>query len=442
MRFIDEMIDRKRREAARAPQEADRRPETGAPPDFDRDDLPPPLDWPRPPHASPTSHRDTTERAGEAAPVSRTAGRPGDASRQPSQPGRRRYTRPPSETAPEALDAPGPADQRAPEDDAAGPDLGSPMEDLAGPVKPARQKTRPRGSVPLRLVDPIQASDGAAGDEEGDHDAPAAIPPVRAPETGADPAGVAQPAADAASSTGSQDGRAAAPSAASGERPLGYRRESTDPAEAPLAPDTVTSPSAWPEPTEQPSAAEAEEQVSAWQGAPGTAEAQQPRPTGPAGTGRAKTRLLGFRAPEESEDVLARAGAPAAAAAPARFPVGWLVIERGPGRGAAFALSDGLSTVGRGTGQTVQLDFGDTAISRDTHAAIAYDDESRACFLGHGGKANLVRRNGRPVLTTEAIEHGDRIRLGETTLRFVALCGPEFSWSDAAEEESPDAATR
>ena len=441
MRFIDEMIDRKRREAARAPQEADRRPETGAPPDFDRDDLPPPLDWPRPPHASPTSHRDTTERAGEAAPVSRAAGRPGDASTQPSQPGRRRYTRPPSETAPGALGAPAPTDEPAPADDAAGHDLGSPMEDLAGPVKPARQKTRPRGSVPLRLVDPIEANDAAA-EGDGDHGAPAGIPPVRDPETGADPAGVARPASDGASPAGSHGERAPAPSAASAEAPLGNRPESTDPDEARLSPGTFTAVSAGAERSAQPPATGQESQVSAWQGAPATSEAQQPRPTGPAGTGRAKTRLLGFRAPEDTEDVLARAGAPAAAAAPARFPVGWLVIERGPGRGAAFALSDGLSTVGRGTGQTVQLDFGDTAISRDTHAAIAYDDESRACFLGHGGKANLVRRNGRPVLTTEAIEHGDRIRLGETTLRFVALCGPGFSWSDAAEEESPDAATR
>ena len=441
MRFIDEMIDRKRREAARAPQEADRRPETGAPPDFDRDDLPPPLDWPRPPHASATGHRDAPERAGEAAPVSRAAGPAGGASRQPSQPGRRRYTRPPSETAPEALGAPAPTDERAPADDAAGPDLGSPMEDLAGPVRPARQKTRPRGSVPLRLVDPIRANDAAAEDD-GDHEAPAAIPPVRADETGADPADLARQVADAAWPTGSHGETAPARNTASAEAPLGDRPDSTDPDEARLSPDTVAAVPAGNEPPVQPSAAGQEERVSAWQGASDTDEPQQPRPTGPAGTGRAKTRLLGFRAPEDSEDVLARAGAPAAAAAPARFPVGWLVIERGPGRGAAFALSDGLSTVGRGAGQTVQLDFGDTAVSRDTHAAIAYDDESRACFLGHGGKANLVRRNGRPVLTTEAIEHGDRIRLGETTLRFVALCGPEFSWSDAAEEESPDAATR
>ena len=49
-------------------------------------------------------------------------------------------------------------------------------------------------------------------------------------------------------------------------------------------------------------------------------------------------------------------------------------------------------------------------------------------FLGHGGKSNLVRLNGRPVLSTEELSHGDAIRIGETTLKFIALCGDDFNW--------------
>ena len=84
----------------------------------------------------------------------------------------------------------------------------------------------------------------------------------------------------------------------------------------------------------------------------------------------------------------------------------------------------------------MRLNFGDTSISRDNHAVVAYDDEQRKFFLGHGGKANLVRLNDMPVLATEPLADADLIRIGETTLRFVALCGPEFSWEDEADQAS------
>jgi len=147
------------------------------------------------------------------------------------------------------------------------------------------------------------------------------------------------------------------------------------------------------------------------------------------GTARAKTRVLGFRPPEADADPLGGASAPAASRGP-DYPVGWLVVTAGSGRGASFGLTAGVATLGRGEDQTVRLDFGDTAISRSAHASIAYDAESGRFFLGAGAKSNLVRRNGRPVLATEEIASGDAIRLGETTLRFVALCGDGFAWDD------------
>jgi len=149
--------------------------------------------------------------------------------------------------------------------------------------------------------------------------------------------------------------------------------------------------------------------------------------------GRVKTRLLGFN-PEQAAglDPLARPKEDMHSTC-ASFPVGWLVVIKGPGRGAAVALQGGVAQIGRGAGQTVRLDFGDNSISRETHAAVAYDDESQSFYIGHGGKANLVRRNGRPVLSTEDLSSGDLIVIGETTLRFVALCGPDFSWAGDAQ---------
>jgi hypothetical protein len=148
------------------------------------------------------------------------------------------------------------------------------------------------------------------------------------------------------------------------------------------------------------------------------------------GAGRAKTRLLGF----QSRDFAARdpfsQGASDARRGP-MFPVGWVVVTGGPGRGASYALTAGVATLGRGDDQTVCLDFGDTAISRQAHASIAYDPETNCFYLGAGAKSNLVRLNDRPVLATEQLEDGDTIRIGETTLRFAALCGPEFAWTGA-----------
>ena len=96
----------------------------------------------------------------------------------------------------------------------------------------------------------------------------------------------------------------------------------------------------------------------------------------------------------------------------------------------AFTLFDGVSQIGRGEGQSVRLDFGDNSISRNNHASIAFDDEAGQFYLGHGGKSNIVRLNAKPVLSTEEISDGDEIRLGETTLRFTALCGENFAWNN------------
>ncbi|MCG6883157.1 MAG: FHA domain-containing protein, partial [Silicimonas sp.] len=145
--------------------------------------------------------------------------------------------------------------------------------------------------------------------------------------------------------------------------------------------------------------------------------------------GRVKTRLLGFQADDEAKDVFAaKTGGPAPVVAD-RFPTGWIIVIDGPGRGASFSLHVGVSNIGRGEDQAVRLDFGDTSISRNNHAAVAFDEEQGKFFLGHGGKSNLVRLNGKPVLSTEEMADGDEIRIGETSLKFVALCGEDFSWT-------------
>ncbi|MCU4652775.1 FHA domain-containing protein [Roseibacterium sp. SDUM158016] len=146
-----------------------------------------------------------------------------------------------------------------------------------------------------------------------------------------------------------------------------------------------------------------------------------------------KTRVLGFHAPELEMDPIS---AVAHRSSPeVRFPAGWIVVVDGPGRGAFFAVTMSVSSIGRGDDQAIRLNFGDPSISRQNHAAIAYDAEQNRFFLGHGNKSNIVRRNGMPVLATEELFDGDVIRIGKTSLRFVALCGEGFTWGPDGGED-------
>lgn len=155
--------------------------------------------------------------------------------------------------------------------------------------------------------------------------------------------------------------------------------------------------------------------------------------------GRVKTRLLGFGNEFGREQDLFVKDDQVKSSGHTMFPVGWMVVVSGPGRGNGFTLFSGVSQIGRGEDQAVRLDFGDNSISRSNHAAIAYDPEQKGFYLGHGGKANLVRLNGNPVLSTEPLSTGALIRIGETTLRFVGLCGDEFDWGKSDGEEGENA---
>lgn len=175
---------------------------------------------------------------------------------------------------------------------------------------------------------------------------------------------------------------------------------------------------------------------------------------------RVKTRLVGFDTSDgEVVDLFQKSVAEAlgedapepeaepesngVAATIPMFPVGWMLVIEGPGRGASYPLHAGMSQVGRGSDQAVRLDFGDSAISRTGHAAIVYDPEAKTFLLGQGGKSNIVRLNGTPVIQNEPLKDGDHIKVGETVLQLKTLCGDDFDWSnddDTGEEDEDDVA--
>lgn len=139
-----------------------------------------------------------------------------------------------------------------------------------------------------------------------------------------------------------------------------------------------------------------------------------------------RTRVLsGYSAPEAG-GVTDRAEG----SAPMTFElaVGWLVVIAGPGRGCTREIYFGMNSVGRGQGERIPLEFGDTAISRESHAYIVFDDKQGDFYIQHGGKSNLVRLNGAPVLAPMPLKRADVIEIGSTKLMFVPLVDESFKW--------------
>ncbi len=172
------------------------------------------------------------------------------------------------------------------------------------------------------------------------------------------------------------------------------------------------------------------------------AVAAPPMPMGPDGRPRRKkrkpsankTRLMGFDTSDGRSELFDEEAAEKAETGRCQFPVGFVFVTKGPGLGESFAIRTGMSQIGRGEDQAIRLDFGDQAISRANHAAIVYDPKEHTYLLGHGGKANIVRLNGTPVVSTSDLKDGDVIELGETAMRFVGICSNDFNWDMAQSE--------
>jgi hypothetical protein len=139
-----------------------------------------------------------------------------------------------------------------------------------------------------------------------------------------------------------------------------------------------------------------------------------------------KTRVY-FRAPQAAE---AAPDAPPEGVSPT---VGWLIVMVGPGRGASVTLGYGMNHVGRSASNRVVLDFGDEEISRKTHTTVTYDPRGKKFYIQPGPDATNLTYLGeepdlKPVLTPMEMSGGESITLGRTKLKFIAFCGPGFSW--------------
>jgi len=111
-------------------------------------------------------------------------------------------------------------------------------------------------------------------------------------------------------------------------------------------------------------------------------------------------------------------------------PAAWLVVVTGPGKGQCLMVIHGANSLGRGAGSRIRMDFGDQRIARYQHAVVTYDPMARQFHLQNGGGRQLTYLNGQPVLTPQHLRHGDHIKIGATTLRFIAVCGEDFDWTE------------
>ena len=108
-------------------------------------------------------------------------------------------------------------------------------------------------------------------------------------------------------------------------------------------------------------------------------------------------------------------------------PVGWLVVVKGPGCGRYVVLGHGMNSIGRDANERCVIDFGDQTISRSAHAVVSYDARNKQFFI-QGGGTNLIYIDDQPILQAQVLQPHTEIHIGETTLRFVSLCGENFNW--------------
>ena len=106
--------------------------------------------------------------------------------------------------------------------------------------------------------------------------------------------------------------------------------------------------------------------------------------------------------------------------------VGWVVCVDGPLRGADWRIRVGYNYIGREVGDI--LIQGDSQISREKHAMIAYHNKNRTYYVGPAEGRNIIELNGEPVFNATKLSKFDIITIGATKLMFVPLCDDTFTW--------------
>lgn len=115
--------------------------------------------------------------------------------------------------------------------------------------------------------------------------------------------------------------------------------------------------------------------------------------------------------------------------------VGWLVGIQGECMGQSFQLREGKNFVGRAEDMDVVI-RGDLAVARHRHACVIFEPRAGIFYAQPGESHELFYLNDNVVLNSEILKSHDVITLGETSLMFIPLCGPDFSWDKYRNKEA------
>ncbi len=107
--------------------------------------------------------------------------------------------------------------------------------------------------------------------------------------------------------------------------------------------------------------------------------------------------------------------------------VGWLVCIEGAEKGRDYRIRSGRNVVGRARHMDICI-AGDDAISRENHAALAYDPKKNAFTLLPGEGRELVYLNQEALYQPASLKQHDIIEMGQTKLMFIPFCGDTFQW--------------
>jgi hypothetical protein len=108
--------------------------------------------------------------------------------------------------------------------------------------------------------------------------------------------------------------------------------------------------------------------------------------------------------------------------------VGWLICVEGPERGRDYRLHYGRNFIGRSAKMDVCI-VEDDQISRNNHASIVYEPKNNE-FILMAGEGVEITLNGALADKPEKLKDGDSIKLGASTLEFIAYCKGETRWEE------------